>query len=66
MKSYGKWKKNHGVKEISRKLMWLSRSKDLKFMIYIKEMSRKIMGLWRSKGLNLCKIMQEKEEKSWG
>ena len=49
-----------------RKIMGLSRSKHLKFMIYIKEMSKKIMGLCRSKGLNLYQIIWEKEKKIMG
>ena len=49
-----------------KKIIGLSRSKYLKFMIYTKEMRRKIMGLGRSKGLNLYQIIWEKEEKSWG
>ena len=48
-----------------RKIMGLSQSKHLKFMIYIKEMSRKIMGLWRSKGLNLYQIYG-KQKKNQG
>ena len=45
-----------------RKIMGLSRSKHLKFMIYIKEISRKILGLARSKDLTNKKKEKEKKK----